>query len=609
MKNIPTKITTSCLTLAYIPVALFARTPDNTRPNVIVVLTDDQGYGELSVHGNPILRTPNLDAMHSRSIRMTDFHACAMSTPTRGQLMTGIDVIRHGAVNVSSGRTALSTDFPTMADFFRDNGYSTASFGKWHLGDSYPYRPIDRGFDEAVWFLSSHVSSVSDFWVNDYCDDTYYHNGVPEHFDGFCTDVFFRLGMDWMDKQISEKKPFFLYLPTNAAHYPHNAKPEDIQYMREAIEKTEFRDLQKGFKENLCRYLALCKSIDDNMGELFHFLKSRRILDNTIVVFMSDNGTTFGDRYYNAGMRGKKATLYEGGHRVPCFIEWKGGNLVKPCDIDDLTEVQDILPTLLDFCGISYPEDQFDGISLAPALRGKGEIPDRTLFVNFSRMPNNSFYPYADGPTLIRRNQSVVMQGKWRYLPENNELYNIASDPGQTVNVAAEHQDIVERLSKANDEWWETGRGRVNVPMRNVIGHGDQEVALTSCDWLDVFLDMRKQVERGDRKFGRWLLYAEQAGTYTIEVRRWPRDFEHPLSWGDGDRYAALPIKKVEMQLGDEYSTVFEECKVSVDDVCETFTVKIVHPDNPMTLDVLFMDNGRVPVCGAYYCYIKRISD
>jgi len=161
------------------------------RPNVIIVMTDDQGYGELSVHGNPILKTPHLDRLHSQSLRLTDFHVAPMCTPTRGQLLTGTDAARNAAINVSAGRTLLRASLPTMADFFQDNGYRTGIFGKWHLGDNYPFRPQDRGFEETLWFPSSHINSVPDWWNNDYFDDTYMVNGKRKLMPGYCTDVYF----------------------------------------------------------------------------------------------------------------------------------------------------------------------------------------------------------------------------------------------------------------------------------------------------------------------------------------------------------------------------------------------------------------------------------
>src|SRR5262245_54420608 len=209
------------LTLGLIPLAFAPfKASAAQKPNIVLIITDDQGYGELSCHGNPVAKTPHLDQLAKESVRLTDFHVAPMCTPTRGQLLTGVDCLRNGAMNVSSGRTLLRREFPTMAEIFARNSYRTAIFGKWHLGDNYPFRPEDRGFQEAIWFPSSHVSSAADFFNNDYFDDVYCHNGKREAFKGYCTDVFFREATRWMRECTKRKQPFFCYLPLNAPHGP-----------------------------------------------------------------------------------------------------------------------------------------------------------------------------------------------------------------------------------------------------------------------------------------------------------------------------------------------------------------------------------------------------
>ena len=268
------------------------------RPNVIVVMTDDQGYGEFSCNGNPIVKTTNIDALAAQSLRMTDFHAAPMCTPTRAQLMTGLDAFRTSAINVSSGRTLLNPKLKTMANVFGDAGYRTGIFGKWHLGDNYPFRPGDRGFQEALWFPSSHINSVPDFWDNDYFDDTYIHRGVRKKYSGYCTDVFFDEAMSWMEN--GDEKPFFAYLPLNAAHYPWFAPEKYRDPIRKAIAANPeafSKVTGKGGRnaDNLTSFLAMGANIDENMGRLDAFLKENGLFDNTIVVFLTDNGSDFGD--------------------------------------------------------------------------------------------------------------------------------------------------------------------------------------------------------------------------------------------------------------------------------------------------------------------------
>ena len=247
------------------------------RPNVIIVMTDDQGYGEFACHGNPIAQSPNIDRLAAKSVRLTDFHVAPMCTPTRGQLMTGLDAFRNGAINVSSGRTLLRPELATMADVFPKGGYRTGMFGKWHLGDNYPFRPEDRGFDEAIWFPSSHINSVPDFWDNDYFDDTYIHNRQRERYEGYCTDVFFREAMAWIGSSTSPKQPFFAYLPLNSAHWPWFVPDEYRQPVRDAMRQRPelVHHLSETKRESLVSFLAMGANIDDNVGRLDQFLAER----------------------------------------------------------------------------------------------------------------------------------------------------------------------------------------------------------------------------------------------------------------------------------------------------------------------------------------------
>jgi arylsulfatase A-like enzyme len=282
------------------------------RPNVIVVMSDDQGYGEFSFNGNPIAQTPSFDRLAANSIRLTDFHVAPMCTPTRGQLLTGLDAFRHAAINVSSGRTLLKADLKTMADVFREAGYRTGIFGKWHLGDNYPFRPEDRGFDEAIWFPTSHINGASDYWNNDYFDDTYMPNGTREKFEGYCTDAFFCEAMAWIEERGSKDEPFFAFIPLNATHWPHFVPANYREPVRERMRAHPeiVQHLEEDDKRELISFLAMGVNLDENLGQLDQFLEANHLKDDTIVVFLTDNGSTFGGSYFNAGMKGTKTTLW-----------------------------------------------------------------------------------------------------------------------------------------------------------------------------------------------------------------------------------------------------------------------------------------------------------
>lgn len=581
-------------------------------PNVVIIMTDDQGYGDLGCHGNPVAVTPQLDRLHSESIRFSDFHVAPMCTPTRGQLLTGLDAARNGAVNVSSGRSLMRTDVPTLADLFQDAGYGTGLFGKWHLGDNYPFRPQDRGFAESLWFPSSHISSLPDYWENDYFDDVYCHNGERKDYTGYCTEVFFREAKAWIGEHAEAGKPFFAFLPTNAPHFPWWVPKEDRDAIEEQFAKhADFLPTMNAHeRDNLLRFLAMIRNVDTEIGNLRDYLADLGVAENTLVIFMTDNGSTFGPQYFNAGMRGAKATLWEGGHRVPCFIHWPDGALGEPRDINGLSQVQDILPTLSELCGLTpAPDMELDGVSLAPAMRDCAPLPDRMLPINYSRMPFDTDYPTPDNRAVMRREGSAILWRRWRLL-EGKELYDLATDPAQERNVIAEHPDVAAKLTAELDRWWADVEPVANQVQRIIIGSAEENpMMLSACEWRDVFVDQQRQARVAERKNGYWHVAIEEAGAYTFELRRWPRESGLKLREGcpptqltDGEFQAgiALPIHRARLMIqGVQYRQ-----PVTPEDDCATFTIDL-QPGTAL-LHTWFDDERDQPICGAYYVYLRR---
>jgi len=582
------------------------------KPNVIVVMTDDQGYPELSAHGNPILKTPNLDRLHGQSLRLEDYHVSPMCAPTRGQLMTGLDAARNGATNVSSGRALLRPEIPTMANFFGDAGYTTGIFGKWHLGANYPFRPEDRGFDETVWFPSSHIGSVPDYWGNDYFDDTYINNGKLKQYKGYCTDVFFEEALSFIKQSAESGKPFLAYIAPNTPHGPLVAKEEDEKAIAEILAQEEFANMGRGLKARLADYLGMVRNIDTNMGALMKFLSNEGLRDDTIVVFQTDNGSTHGPLYYNAGMRGMKTELWEGGHRVPCLISWPNGGLAKPQAIDGLTQVQDMLPTLLDLCNI-LTDRKFDGMSLAPVLRGRTTVPeDRMLVINYSRMPGFVNYPTPFAQTLMYRNQGEVLWKRWRLL-EDRELYNLETDPLQTTNVIDKHPKVLAKLRNRLDEWWADVGPHANDVQRVVIGSEHENPSrLTGCEWLDVFIDQQRQIRVGQQKSGYWMLEVAEDGEYDFELRRWPKEIDRPIIAPSEGGQGAMDIDTASfylsdyhhLDIGDKRPYRFEGLNKSVgpNDTSITFTAQL--KKGPIALHTWF--RGESTILSAYYVYVTR---
>jgi arylsulfatase len=568
-------------------------------PNVVLVLVDDAGYGDLSCHGNPILKTPHIDRLHGESIRLTDFHVAPMCTPTRGQILTGVDALRNGAMNVSSGRTLLRGAIPTLADLFLAAGYRTGQFGKWHLGDNYPYRPQDRGFQQSMWFPSSHIPSAPDYWHNSYFDTWLRReSGQIRQSKGYCTDIYFDEAMHFISDRKAAGEPFFVYLPLNAAHSP-------------LLVPDKYRQLYAGQSDGVARFFGMIANIDENMGRLDSLLNEQGLRDNTIVIYMTDNGGTVGVPIFNAGMRGKKMELYDGGHRVPCFVRWPGGGLGAPRDIGQLTGAQDLLPTLAELCGLKIADGMhLDGTSLAGLFRGtQPALPERMLVVQYSRIPT---------PRPAKGDAAVLLD-KWR-LVRDAELYDIATDPAQAYDVAAEHPDIVQKMRDHYNRWWADIEPTVNELSAITIGSdAENPTMLSPADWADVFLDQSAQVREGVHVNGPWNVQVDRAGDYEIRLRRWPE--ESGLALGAVDSAAverqdvnpvpgakagekvtgkALPIARARLKVGE----LEEAIDVDPADQAATFNVRL-EPGRTQ-LQTWFYGPKGGELCGAYYVYVRR---
>lgn len=409
------------------------------RPNVLLIVTDDQGYGDLGYHGNPYTKTPHLDYFASESLELTNFHVGTTCAPTRAGIMTGRNANRNNAWHTIAGCSILLETEETIAEVFSDNGYETAMFGKWHLGDNYPFRPHDRGFAHAVYHGGGGVGQTPDFWNNDYFDDTYFRNGAPQRFNGYCTDVWFNEAMDFLRERNSEN-PFFLYLAPNAAHAPFNVPKKYAQIYEEA-----------NLTEKQKRFYGMVSNIDDNFGRLVAYLKEKKLFDDTILIFTTDNGTALGISEtadgqmlgYNAGLRGIKGSNYDGGHKVPFFMGWPNGTILKGTSSNVLVSHVDLLPTLTELVGIPYiPKNPLDGSSMAKIMTGEEKYKDRMLVVDTQRnqWPLKGRYP-------------CVMSTKWR-LVNGVELYNSLDDPGQQNDVSGQYPDVVSKMQAFYDQWW-----------------------------------------------------------------------------------------------------------------------------------------------------------
>ena len=557
-----------------------ARAAAEKRPNVILVLTDDQGYGDLSCHGNPVLKTPNLDKLHAQSVRFTDFHAAPMCTPTRGQLLTGRDAMANGATFVCMGRSMMREGLPTMAEIFAANGYRTGLFGKWHLGDSYPYRPQDRGFEETLMHGAWGITSIPDYWGNDYWDDTYRRNGVLEKQEGYCTDVWFDAAIDYMKARHAAGEPFFLYLSTNCPHSPHWVDDS-------------FSDpyTAQGYDRNVDKFFGQIANIDANMGRLLATMDASGLAENTLLIYMTDNGSVRGSEVFNAGMRGRKTEVWEGGHRVPCFVRWPEGELGEPRDIDELCQCQDLLPTLIDLCGLDAPENAaFDGVSLAGLLRGTEDaLEDRMLVVEYGR----------DVRTQRKR---AVLWKKWR-LVMDDQLYDLRGDPHQDRDVAAEHPEIAAAMRAHYEAWWRKTRPLHEETRYIHIGNGAANpMMLYASDWQGSYADNFGNLARGNH-IGWWDVIVDRPGNYAFTLSRWHPAAETALDApleGPMGKGKAVPIVSARLKVGG--------ADVSAPAVSgqKAVTFDVTLQSGKTRLHTWFLGKDGEELCSAYYVRAVR---
>jgi len=550
-------------------------------PNVILVITDDQGYGDLGCHGNELIRTPNLDTLYEQSVRLTDFHVGPTCAPTRAGLMTGHYCNRTGVWHTIMGRSLLRRDEVTMADVFGAGGYRTAIFGKWHLGDNFPFRPQDRGFHEVLVHGGGGVGQTPDYWGNDYFDDTYWHNGTPEKHTGYCTDIWFDGALRFIEA--NRHRPFFAYLTTNAPHGPYNVAEK-------------YSDLYKDKDVPNANFYGMITNIDENMGRLLGKLKTLGLEENTILIFMTDNGTAAGFRGgkgFNSGMRGTKGSEYEGGHRVPCFVRWPAGHLDGGRNVNRLTAHLDLLPTLIDLCSLEEPaEVTFDGTSIAPLLKGdNAEWPDRILVTDSQRIEH---------PEKWRK--SAVMTDRWRLI-NGTELYDVPRDPGQSSDVAAKYPDVVRKLRQAYEKWWESVSQRFDEYCEIVLGSDEENPARLTChDWHGggAVPWAQGHIRKGLTANGFWAVDVARAGEYEFSLRRWPLEVDAPIN-------AAIPggkairAQRARLQIADV------DVSKPIEAQAKEVTFKVSLPAGKTTLRTWFTaDDGTSR--GAYFAYVKRVS-
>ena len=452
------------------------------RPNILFILTDDQGYGDVSAHGNPVLKTPNLDKLHAESVRFTDFQVSPTCSPTRSALLTGRHEFKNGVTHTILERERLALGAATLAEQLQKSGYRTGIFGKWHLGDEAEYQPNKRGFDEvfihgAGGIGQSYPGSCGDVPKNSYYGPTVLHNGKFVKTAGYCTDEFFAQATKWIEGEAAAKRPFLAWVATNAPHGPYNARPEDAALYE-----------GKGLGKDTEHFFGMLHNIDQNLGKILAKLEALGIAKDTLVVFMNDNGGTAGTKVFNAGMRAQKGTPFMGGIRAISF--WRLPGRFQPADVKALAAHIDFSPTILELTGTPASEQmkaQIEGRSLVPLLTAKlGQNiawPDRTLFTHVGRWGN---MVKGVDPEVGKFAQTSVRTTRWHLVSASNagnaakgkgkavkkttpeaapavakpnwQLFDLSADYGETTDVAPQHPEVVAELIAKHEAWWKECR-------------------------------------------------------------------------------------------------------------------------------------------------------
>nr|WP_299385031.1 arylsulfatase [Allomuricauda sp.] len=506
-----------CWTLCTVP--QFAQ--EQERPNVIVIITDDQGYGDLGITGNPHIQTPVIDQFARESVRFNNFYVSPVCAPTRSSLMTGRYSLRTGISDTYNGGAIMASNEVTIAEMLKKGGYTTGIFGKWHLGDNYPSRPSDQGFDESVIHLSGGMGQVGDittFFKGDtsYFDPVLWHNNKKEAYEGYCTDIFTDQAIQFIEN--NKASPFFCYLSYNAPHTPLQVPDEYYKKYKKIDPESGFEDDDRPFpemtekdKEDARRVYAMVTNIDDNLGKLFKKLEELEIAENTLVVFMTDNGP--GQRRYWAGMRGRKSQVYQGGVRVPFFVKYPAA-FAQNKDVETMSAHIDILPTLAEVCKVELPQyRKIDGKSLLPLIQGKTvDWADRSLFFYWNRR-----YPEPYKNMAVRQSDYKLVGNTDYNAPiEEFELYNLKTDPYEQDNLILKDKTKAMQLKKKLEGLYNelvASENLVNQPRIIVGNEAENPIFLNRND-----AGGQRGIWMQEEVYGSWRVSIEE-GHYNIRMK------------------------------------------------------------------------------------------
>lgn len=492
-----------------------------SKPNIILIMTDDQGFGDIGFNGNPDIKTPFLDSLAKASTRMTNFHVSPVCAPTRASLMTGRYALRTGVYDTYNGGAIMATEEVTIAEMLKAEGYRTGVFGKWHLGDNYPFRPMEQGFDESLIHQAGGIGQPGDHFENfmrpdsSYFDPILSKNGENIKTKGYCSDVFSQHAVDFIKE--NQKDPFFLYLAYNAPHTPLQVPQKyldlyadleiDAEHYPYPLPEMNSRDY-----EDAKRVYAMVTNIDDNLRNVYKQLEKSTLLENTLIIFMTDNGPQ--QRRYTGGLRALKGSTYEGGVRVPCFWYWKG-KIAGNHEIPEVMAHIDVLPTLMEMIGVNVPAGQnIDGISFWPLIQGEEteNWKDRSLFLEWERGFNEPYKNMA----VIKDEYKLVANRPYYDDTSLLELYNLETDPFERDTISLGNPEKYNELKVLLENYYDELIHSKNLePQRIMLGsENENPVVLNRNDWRGP-----KQLPwLSSNAYGYWDVSVVTPGKYEVEL-------------------------------------------------------------------------------------------
>jgi arylsulfatase A-like enzyme len=564
------------------------------QPNVILIVTDDQGYGDWGFKGkHPYLKTPAMDGLAWDGIFLTDFHVNPLCAPTRASIMTGRNPF---AVRCWQGRHQLRADVPTLGNVFDDNDYATGLFGKWHLGDNYPFRAMDRGFQETVTMSNGMVTTANDYPMNvNLMDNHWKHNGVWQQYKGYSTDVWFEEATKFIEANRS--KPFFVYIAPDAPHDPHIAPDSDAAPYKGIDFPNADRD------ERVAQFYGQIASVDRKLQDLRDRLDELKLTENTILIFMGDNGSAAASAVWNGGLTGGKGAIQEGGHRVPFFVHWPAGGLAGGREIDTLAAHVDLIPTLIDLCGLNPPaETGWDGVSLAGLLKGEvSSLPSRTVHL-----------AYALGEDPPAKIGGCFARDKYRMFG-NGAFFDVAADPLQKHNIGL--SDLTPGQRAIRKEMAAAANAHHELMKKTVYPFDDPSVighAAANPTTLSTMYGRKDggagyafmpTVNNAVGRFHRLIVKAAVAGEYQVTLYRWPQIWKWiavPIrdQVGKGDKYS-IDARHAFLQFTDRDGTVIYEATEAISPTafeCK-FTVPSLPSNTQLNLNSWFIDGDGQRIC------------